>query len=205
MRLFLVRHGETDWNLTRRYQSHSDMPLNQNGIQQAQSLAKRLSKERIDAIYSSDLWRTMETANCIAKEYKPVLVVQSDPRWRELSFGNWDGLNHEEIQAGWQMEINRWYADPVNSCPPEGETILQLSERVRSAWDELQSQHKDETVLLVSHGGTIQVLLCMLLSVELSRYWQLHVKQAALTEISMYEAGAILDVFNDISHLKVSE
>ena len=205
MRLLLVRHGETDWNLTRRYQSHSDVPLNRNGIQQAQFLARRLSKERIDAIYSSNLWRTMETANYIAKEHTPVLVVQSDPRWRELSFGNWDGLNHEEIEARWQIEINRWYADTVNFSPPDGETLLQLSGRVRSAWDELQSRHKDETVLLVSHGGTIQVLLCMLLGMELNRHWQFHVKPAALTEISIYEAGAILDVFNDASHLKVLE
>ena len=202
MKLLLVRHAETDWNLNRRYQSYSDVPVNQNGVQQALSLAKRLSKERIDAIYSSDLWRAMETANCIAREYKPVLAVQSDPRWRELSFGKWEGLNHEEIQAGWQTEVNAWYADPVNSCPPEGETMRQLSERVCSAWNDLQSKHKDENVLLVSHGGAIQVLLCMLLGVELNRYWQFHVRPAALTEIRIFDAGAILDVFNDVSHLK---
>jgi alpha-ribazole phosphatase len=202
MKLLLVRHGETDWNLNRRYQSYSDVPLNQNGIQQAQSLAKRLSKERIAAVYSSDLFRTIETAKWIANEYEPVLAAQSDPRWRELSFGKWEGLNHEEIQAGWRTEVNAWYADPVNVSPADGETLLQLSERVRAAWDDLQSKHKDETVLLVSHAGVIQVLLCMLLGLDLNRYWQFHVKPAALTEINIYEAGAILDVFNDVSHLK---
>ena len=205
MRLLLVRHGETDWNLARRYQSYSDVPLNQKGIRQAQYLAQRLSKEKIDAIYSSDLSRATETAILIAKKYEPLLAVQCDPRLRELSFGNWEGLNYQEIQEQWHTEVNSWFADPVNVSPPNGETMTQLSARVRSALGELQSKHQDETILIVSHGGIIQVLLCMLLGVGLNRYWQFHVIPAALTEIRIYEAGAILDIFNDTSHLKVLE
>jgi alpha-ribazole phosphatase len=205
MKLLLARHGETDWNLARRYQSYSDISLNQNGIQQAHSLAKRLSKEKIDIIYSSDLSRAIETANYISQEHEPAPAIRCDSRWRELSFGKWEGLNLTEIQAQWQPEADAWYADPVNVSPLEGETIQQLSERVRSAWDELKSKHKDETVLLVSHGGVIQVLLCMLLGVDLSRYWQFHVKPTALTKLHFYEGGALLDVFNDTGHLKVLE
>ena len=93
----------------------------------------------------------------------------------------------------------------MNVSTPNGETILQLSKRIRSAWDELRDKHNDETVLIVSHGGALQVLLCALLSVDLSLYWQFHVKKAALTEIRIYEPGAILEVFNDTSHLKVLE
>lgn len=204
MKLLLVRHGETDWNLARRYQSYSDVPLNHNGIQQAQCLAKRLSNEKIAVLCSSDLSRAMDTAKWIANEYEPALAVQCDPHWHELSFGKWEGLNHEEIQAQWQTEVNAWYADPVNISPPGGETMLQMSERVQSALDELKTKHKDETVLIVSHGGTIQILLCMLLGVELNRYWQFHVKQASLTILNLYEDAAILDLFNDVSHLKSS-
>jgi len=204
MKLLLVRHGETDWNLAHRYQSYSDVPLNQNGILQAQYLAKRLSKENVGIIYSSDLSRATETAKYIAKEYEPVLVVECDSHWRELSFGKWEGLNHGEIQAQWHTEVDAWYADPVNVSPPSGETMLQMSKRVQSALNELKSKHKDETVLIVSHGGTIQILLCMLLGVELRRYGQFHVKQAALTILNLYEDAVILDLFNDVSHLKNS-
>lgn len=204
MKLLLVRHAETDWNLAHRYQSYSDVPLNQNGIQQAQSLAKRLSKEKIDVVYSSDLSRALETAKWIANEYEPVLAVQCNPRWCELSFGKWEGLNNEELQAQWQTEVNVWYEDPVNVFPPGGETMLQMSGRVQSALDELKNKHTDETVLVVSHGGTIQILLCMLLGVELRRYWQFHVKQASLTILNLYEDAVILDLFNDVSHLKSS-
>ena len=205
MKLLLVRHGETDWNLTRRYQGDSDVPLNQKGIRQAQSLAKRLSKEKIDIIYSSDLSRAAETAKHIANKHEPVPTIHCDPRWRELSFGKWEGLTHTEIQEQWRTEADAWYADPVNISPPDGEPILQLAERVQSIWDEVQSKHKEENVLLVSHGGVIQILLCLVLGMDLNRYWQFHVKKAALTEIHIYEAGAILEVFNDTSHLKASE
>ena len=204
MKLLLVRHGETDWNLARRYQSYSDVPLNQTGIQQAQSLAKRLAQEKIGILYSSDLSRATETAKCIAQEYEPVLAIRSDPRWRELSFGKWEGLNHTELQAHWQAEADAWYADPMNVAPPDGETLLQMSKRLQTGLDELKDNHQDEAVLIVSHAGVIQVLLCRLLGVELNRHWQFHVAQASVTVLNLYENAAILDLFNDVSHLKAS-
>lgn len=204
MKLLLVRHGETDWNLAHRYQGQSDIPLNQRGVQQAEQLARRLSNEKINALYSSDLSRALETAKYVANMYEPALAIQSDSRWQEICFGEWDGLNYEEVEAKWQNEVTAWYADPVNFSPPAGETMLQMSKRVQSALDELKSKHKDETALVVSHGGVIQVLLCMLLGMELNRYWQFHVMQASLTVIHFYEDAAILDLFNDVSHLKSS-
>jgi alpha-ribazole phosphatase len=113
-------------------------------------------------------------------------------------------MNYEEVEANWRDEVTTWYGDPENFSPPGGETMLQMSKRIQSALDELKSKHKDETVLIVSHGGTIQILLCMLLGVELNRYWQFHVMQASLTVIQFYEDAAILDLFNDVSHLKAS-
>jgi len=204
MKLLLVRHGETDWNLERRYQSYNDVPLNQIGLQQAEQLAQHLADENIDVIYASDLSRAVKTAEPILNMRKHGLEVQKDARWREISFGKWEGLNHAELQAQWQAEVNAWYADPVHSAPPNGETLLQLSARVQSALDEMKSKHKDETVLLVAHGGTIQVLLCLILGVDLKRHWQFHVAQASLTILRFYEEGAILNLFNDIHYLKAS-
>lgn len=202
MKLILTRHGETDFNLARRYQGQRDVPLNQTGIRQAEQLARRFSKERIDAIYSSDLSRAVGTAKCIANMQRLAPAFQMDLRWRELSFGDWEGLNHEEINAGWRDEVVKWYADPVNVSPPNGETLLQLTGRVQSALDEAKDKHKDQTVLVVSHGGVIQALLCSTLGVGLSRYWQFHVLPASLTIISFYEDSAMLNLFNDISYLE---
>lgn len=204
MKLLLVRHGETDWNLARRYQGQSAVSLNQKGVQQAEQLASRLSHEKIDAVYSSDSPRALETATQVLNLQGQAPALQKDARWQEICFGAWDGLTYEEVEAKWKHEVTAWYADPVNSSPPGGETMLQMSKRLQSAWNDLKSNHEDDTVLIVTHGGVIQILLCMLLGVELNRYWQFRVAQASLTVIQLYAEAAILDLFNDVSHLKVS-
>ena len=145
MKLLLVRHGETDWNLARRYQGQSAVPLNQKGIQQAEQLARRLSGEKIDAIYSSDSPRALETATQVLNLQEQAPALQKDARWQEICFGSWDGLTYEEVEAKWKSEVTAWYADPVNSSPPGGETILQMSKRVQSALNDLKSKHKEET------------------------------------------------------------
>ncbi|RJP55653.1 MAG: alpha-ribazole phosphatase [Anaerolineaceae bacterium] len=203
MKLLLTRHGETDWNLARRYQGQSDAPLNQTGIRQAEQLANRLSKETVHAIYASDLSRAAVTAQLIAASRQ--LEIKTDPRWRELSFGQWEGLNYAEVDAQWHDRLTNWIANPVPSAPPEGESLMQLAERVQSALDELKSNHKDDAVLVVSHSGVIQTLLCLVLGMDLKRYWQFRVLQASLTIVSFHENGAVLNLFNEISHLKALE
>jgi len=202
MNLLITRHGETEWNAIQRYQGQSDIPLNQAGIRQAEQIAKRLSKEKIGIIYTSDLSRTVDTAEAIIKLQDPAPLLVKDSRWRELSFGSWEGLDHEQINAKYHDEVTQWYEDQLNLSPPNGETLLQLAARVQAALDELKVKHKDETILIVSHSGAIQTLLCLALGVDLSRYWQFRVLQASLTIISFYENGAILNLFNDVSHLQ---
>jgi alpha-ribazole phosphatase len=201
MKLLITRHGETDFNLARRYQGQSDIPLNQTGIQQAELIAKRLTGEKIDAVYSSDLSRAADTAKKIASMQMQSPELQTDPRWRELSFGDWEGLNHEEMNAGWHDLVTTWYADPANTSTPNGETLSQLADRVKSVLDELKNKHNDETIVVVSHSGAIQALLCFTLGVDLNRYWQFRISQASLTVINFYEDNAILNLFNDVSHL----
>ncbi|MDD2922838.1 MAG: alpha-ribazole phosphatase [Anaerolineales bacterium] len=202
MKLLLTRHGETDFNLARRYQGQSDVPLNQTGIRQAAQIAKRLARENINAIYSSDLSRAADTAKWIADSQPQFSTLQMDSRWRELSFGDWEGCTHEEMNEGWHDLVMQWYADPANNSTPNGETLTQLAARVQSALDELQNKHKDETVLVVAHSGTIQALLCLALGVDLNRYWKFRVSQASLTVLNFYEDKAILNLFNDVSHLQ---
>lgn len=201
MKLFLTRHGETDYNLNRRYQGQMDVPLNQTGILQAKQLAKRLSTEKIDAVIASDLSRTVETAKAICTLQEDPPAIQTDSRWRELSFGKWEGLNHKELEAQWQDEAKAWYADIVHAVPPGGESLFQLSERVGKALNDLKSDHKDETVLLVTHSGVIQTLMCLILDVDLKRYWQFRALQASLSVVRFHEAGGVIELFNDCSHL----
>lgn len=201
MKLYLTRHGETEWNAAKRYQGHSDISLNETGLRQAALLARRLSAEPIDVIYSSDLSRAVETAKIIAELQPRALPVKKDLRWRELFFGEWEGLTYEEVRAKWSVKSSNWYENPARLSPPGGETLLQLAARVQSALEDLRTQHKDQTVLVVTHAGAIQALLCSVLGMDLKRYWQFHISQASLTILDVYEDSAALNLFNDVSHL----
>ncbi|MBL8062752.1 MAG: alpha-ribazole phosphatase [Anaerolineales bacterium] len=205
MKLYLTRHGQTDWNIARRYQGHSNTELNQVGIRQTEQLAKRLSTETIHAIYSSDLARAIKTAKTIAHIQEQAPAFHTDSRWRELSFGDWEGMTYEEMSAHSPELFDAWMKDSLTVSTPNGETLAQLAERVKTAFNEIKSQHKDQTVLVVSHSGALQTLFALTLGVDLSRYWQFRVSQASLSELKVYEDSVVLNLFNDVSYLTMDD
>jgi 2,3-bisphosphoglycerate-dependent phosphoglycerate mutase len=146
-RIILARHGETDWNRERRWQGHSDRPLNDTGRDQARALATELAGEPISAIYSSDLLRSHETARIVAEQFG--LDVVSVPGLRERRFGSWEGLE--------DVEVERLF--PGVRSPPDGESRDEMLERVLESLDAIVTSHPGRTVLVVSHGGPIRAVL----------------------------------------------
>jgi len=198
MKLFLVRHGETDWNLAQRFQGHSDVPLNQVGLQQAKALRDRLLDETIALIYSSDLERAYETAKIISNGKNK---LRTDARLREIHFGDWEGLTYNEIQEKDPSLLIAWEQDVYKTAPPNGETLEELASHTQSILNDLLVNHEAETILVVAHGGVLQTLICLALNISPAMYWQFHISPASLSEISFYPAGAILNLLNDSSHL----
>lgn len=198
MKLLLVRHGETDWNLSQRFQGHSDVPLNQVGCQQAMALANRLANQRTDCIYSSDLQRASTTAKIISNGK---IEIRTDSRLREINFGLWEGLTYHEIKEKYKDALSAWENDPYQNSPTHGETLEQLVKRVQSMLDKLCEKHKGQNILVVAHGGVLQTLICLALNLPPVMYWQFHLSPASLSEISFYPAGATLNLLNDSSHL----
>ena len=199
VKLFLVRHGQTDWNINRRFQGQSDVPLNEAGRQQAAALANRLSRERIDVLFASDLQRTHETARIIAARH--ACEIRVDARLREINFGAWEGLTYDEIKLNDPAAFAAREADIFTTAAPDGETLNQLTARVKSVLNDLHTQYADQTILMVAHGGPLQILLCLALNLSPSKYWQFHLATASLSQIAFYPAGAILNLLNDTSHL----
>ena len=154
--LLLARHGETDWNRELRIQGSSDIELNELGRRQAQSLAQELTDVELDAIYASDLRRARATAAAVAATHG--LEVTLDPRLRERSFGSWEGLTRED----------------VNAMPPgshhDGETDEEVRERMLAAVREIAAAHPGEEVLIVSHGGALNTLWHHALGVRVERW-----------------------------------
>jgi broad specificity phosphatase PhoE len=191
-RLILVRHGETIWNAERRLQGQTDIPLNEAGRQQAQRLANRLAGETIDAATSSDLQRAMDTARIIAEPH--CLTVQADPRLRQSHRGKWEGLTYPEIE--------RLYPDSLHDdTPPGGELQTAVVARVRSWWDDARRDHAGQTVLAVSHGQILRILVAMALEIDPAEAWRFFLNNAALTEFRFDDEGAVLYRLNDVCHL----
>jgi broad specificity phosphatase PhoE len=163
--LWLVRHGQTDWNKEGRYQGQSDVPLNSDGIAQALKLADTLSSSHFDAIYSSDLKRAYKTAEILAGALN--LPVNADARLREICQGEWEGLLVEEIArrfnaANGSKEENAlaWETRSHEMRAPGGESVAEVAARVALAANDIALLHSAQRVLVVSHGLALATLIC---------------------------------------------
>lgn len=150
--ILLARHGETDWNLNRRIQGHSDTPLNDTGRAQARALGEELGGEQIDAVYSSDLMRAHETARIVAEPRG--LGVTAIRGLRERNFGTWEGLTDVEIHQKFS-EVR----EPYGREWGDAETQDEMSERVLGALHRIAATHAQQRVLVVSHGGPLRAVL----------------------------------------------
>jgi alpha-ribazole phosphatase len=180
-RIWLVRHGITQWNSEQRFCGHSDIPISAEGRRQAQWLARRLSTEQITAIYSSDLLRAQRTAEIIASPHS--LQVNGMAAWREISFGDWEGLTYGQIELH-QGRQPEFFRDPVHFAPPGGESLMDLTRRVQKAFIELVRE-QEGAIVLVSHGGPLRALLCCLLAMPLERQWQLRIDHGSLSALDV--------------------
>ena len=157
-RLWLVRHGQTDWNVAGRIQGQADPPLNATGLAQAQNLAARLDGTAYAALYTSDLTRARQTAAVLAG-HSPS-PPRLEPRLREINHGAWDGLLLGEIQARFAESWAEYQRLPELARPPGGETVGEVAARVAAALGDIAARHPRADVLVVSHGLAIATVLC---------------------------------------------
>ncbi|NLA58935.1 MAG: histidine phosphatase family protein [Firmicutes bacterium] len=156
-KIYLVRHGETQWNQAKRYQGQTDIPLTDKGREQAQRTAERLADVRASFLISSDLSRALDTAAPIGKKLS--LPVISCPLWRERNYGRWEGLTRAEIQELYPQEWQANRENPMSTAPLGGETLAQLRERSIKALDWVLTEYQGHTGIVVSHGGLLRALL----------------------------------------------
>jgi probable phosphoglycerate mutase len=199
-RVFLVRHGATVLTAENRFAGAVEVPLSDEGREQAQRLALRLAGEPITAVYASPLGRALETARIAAAPHG--LEVRTDARLREIAHGHWEELTRDAVEARFPDEIEAWEADPYTFAPQGGETGLDVTARALPAMLELVRAHPGQTVLVVSHKATIRLLLSSLLGFDPRRYRDnLDQSPAALNIVDFRgTARARLTLFNDTSH-----
>lgn len=180
-KLFLIRHGETIWNIERRYQGQKDSPLSEEGIRQGQITGRFLAERKVDAVYSSDLSRAVKTAEAIAHHHG--LTPELDPRIREMSFGVWEGMTRDEIKQTFPDVFYARYKDSMNTRIPGGELPHEVVERFQGFLNELVKTHQNETVVVVSHGGSLRFVIASLLHIPLEKSYCLHLSNAGISEL----------------------
>lgn len=198
-RVILVRHGETLWNLEMKYQGHCDVALTEKGIKQAELAANSLAKESISAVYASDLCRAFATAESIANKHN--LQVAAIPELREINFGQWEGLTYDNINNQWSDIMAKLFTHPDEIEIPDGETFREVKERATIALSKLIQKHPNETIVVVSHGGTIRTILCAVLNIHLNHLWSIKQDNTAINILEYYDNQALVSLVNSTSHL----
>lgn len=200
-RIIAVRHGETDWNAGARIQGKLDIALNDKGRWQAHQAAQSLAAdELVTAVYSSDLARAHATASAIAQAFE--LEVTSDKRLRERDFGAYEGQTFDEIERAWPAETTRWRARDPSWAPPDGETLLALGARIREVTDALARRHPGEQIVLVAHGGVLDMLyrFATRQDVDAQRSWALG--NASINRLLWTPEGMSVVGWSDTRHLE---
>ena len=203
-RIIAIRHGETAWNVDTRIQGHLDIPLNEVGEWQAQQAGEALANESIQAIYSSDLKRAYVTAQAVAKTTgAPLTPTQS---LRERSFGDFQGRTFAQIEAESPEQALRWRKrDPEFTPEGGGESLIMLRERIDATVNEIAARHPGEQIVLVAHGGVMDVLyrLATKLDLKAPRTWDL--TNAAINRLLWTpDSGLTLVGWADTQHLSQS-
>lgn len=204
--LLLIRHGETAWNAEHRIQGQLDIPLSPLGMLQAARLAESLASEPIDSVYSSAQSRAWLTAAPLAARLG--VEVISEPRLRERSFGVFEGQTLDEIAARYPEEFRKWRERDPAWRPEGGETGQQLIDRVMAAVTELGARHAGQTVVLVSHGGVLDVVYRAARALEWHAPREHQMLNAAVNRLTASASATpialSIDRWGDVSHLQES-
>jgi len=198
-RVIVVRHGETAWNIEKRWQGHLDSPLTPKGMSQARGLSRRLIDQRFNALYSSDLGRACRTAEIISAATGHGAVL--DARLRERNLGVFQGLTSEEIRAHHPEAYERYRARDPDHVPPGGESLRHQVERNLFCFEELAQKHFGEAIAAVTHGGVLSGLFRHVLSIPLDAPRRFEFPNGSLNVFTYGDGYWTLQTWGDISHL----
>ena len=199
--IYLVRHGQTAWNKEEIFRGRTDIPLDETGLKQAELVGQYFKGMEIYGIYSSPLSRAWQTAQKVAQFHD--LKVQPLPGIIDMSFGKWEGRPHQEIRASDMETYRQWVETPHLIRLPGGESLDDVRVRAMAAVEELIRNHPGKTLILVTHRVVNKVLICGILSLDNSHFWQITQDTTAINLIQHRNGKYILSLMNETCHLKL--
>jgi broad specificity phosphatase PhoE len=200
MRLFVLRHGETESSRERRFTGTRDVALTAVGQQQAEAAGVALAAAGLQAVYASPLERTRTSAELIAKPHS--LPVRLDPRFAEMSFGEWEGRTWKDAAASHPALFTQWRNAPHEVVVPGGDSLASVAARVADGLADLQAAHPGGTVALVTHAIVVKVFVLAALGLGLDRLWSIDASPGGLTEIEYRPGWVTVHRMNTLSHLE---
>jgi len=198
-KLILARHGETVWNVEKIYRGRTDVNLDEVGIKQAELLGKYLSNWELEAIYSSPLRRALDTADIIAHYQK--IGVHIVDGLIDFDYGEWQSLPEQEVKRLYPALLNEWHYNPHKVVMPGGESLEDVSKRAIEVVNDVLSKYQG-SVVLVSHRVVNKVLICSLLGLDNSHFWNINQDVGGITIFNYVDGRFVLTRHNDTSHLR---
>ena len=198
--VFLVRHGQTESNVTGFYMGWSDEDLNEVGYIQVRRLASRLAGLPITLVYTSPLRRAYTTAAILAEPHR--LEPKALDDLIKIHLGDWQGLHMDEIKRRWAELWRKWRVDPSNLTLPNGESLSEVTERTISAFARIVGTNRGKQVVIVSHDVVVKVLVAHVLGVSNRIYRRFDISNASLSVIQVIKGSPRLAMLNDMSHLE---
>ena len=199
-RIYLVRHGQTAWNKEEIFRGRTDVPLNETGLREAQLAGEYFREMDLRAVYSSPLLRARETAQKIAEVQR--LEVRPLQGIIDMCFGAWEGQSLKEVQEKDGERFQQWKNEPHLVKIPGGETLDEVRERAMGALEDTIQSHSGKTLLFVSHRVVNKVILCSILGLDNSHFWQIGQDATAINLIQHRDGRYVLSLLNDACHLK---
>ncbi len=195
MKLYLVRHGQTEANVEGVFCGSSDVGLTALGISQAQHVARQLACVPLDVIIHTDLTRSLTTAQTIATGRNTALQVQ--PLLREMCFGEWELRHHDELQTSGAAGYDSWCKDWQAAQVPQGETFVAFTQRIRQAMRQLYLMPPESRLSIVAHQGSLSLMLAMMLKLAPADMWRFPFKQGCVSEIELTNGSCVIQRLND--------
>lgn len=200
MRLFLVRHGETDWNKKGIFRGTADVPLSDTGRAQVASLGKAFFDNPIRKIYSSPLSRALDTAKAIARGHRQERIITIDEGLTDIDRGKWEGLTHQQAKEKYPELYEKWLLTPQEVQFPGGNTLPHIQNQARAVIDRIQRE-LDGDVVVITHHVVIRALLCSLLDINLSHFRSFEAFPASIGQLRFEYSKWVLYRLNDVCHL----
>jgi broad specificity phosphatase PhoE len=199
-RIILVRHGQTPWNLDKIFRGSTDIPLNDQGREEARLAGKCLQAETIHAAYASPLSRAQDTADAIARHHG--LAVADLPGLTDLCYGDWEGMPLKEVKVRYAELYRQWETAPHTVRFPRGETLDEVRDRAMAAVEAVVRRHPEQVVLLAAHRAVNKVLIAAFIGLDNSHFWRLGQDTTAINRFHRVGGTWHIMGLNDTCHLR---